>query len=635
MDRSIKAPGGGSDESGMKMLIATCTGLGLLEGAGMSMRIGEALYGGPDQDVTLHPLHLPIELMTGQLHWTTSATGGAVTLVAGLAGTALGSAWAWGRLCEKCADLRAGRKSPRRKKNKETIDARAKFMGRSKDLFALSRKAVRAKAESLGMVLDSGDEPGVLIGRAVVDDTELFGSYEDLHLDIWGPRQGKSTSRVIPAIMGAIGPVVSTSNKRDVVDATRAPREKRTGAKSWVFDPQNIAGEAPSWYWDPIEWIWGRDGDGAEERAAELAGIFGASGNLAEGDAFFAPEGEDLLAGLFLAAAVGERPITDVYTWVTDDKDQTPINLLNKSGDFPRFTGGLAAQYRMTEKTRSGVFTTAKKMAAVLRYARIERWVTPAGPGEAPREAFNVDKFVTSKETLYLLSGEKKGSAGPLITALAAAVAEAGAEEGNRHGGRLPVPLLIVLDEAANIVRWPDLPAQYSHFGSRGIVVMTILQSWAQGVGCWGEKGMGALWSAANVKVLGSGLDDAGFLRDRSELIGDHYELVSSLSVSQGGHKSTSTSRITERTMTGSDLASLPRGRAVVFTSGRAAVLVETVPWLERDYAPEVKAAIKQAEKDAATKSSDPAAARARRRFRVVDGDNTTENNDYNEGRSA
>ncbi|MFI7531500.1 type IV secretory system conjugative DNA transfer family protein [Nocardia salmonicida] len=635
MDRSIKAPGGSSDGSGMQALIATGAAIGLVEGAGASMRIGEALYGGPDQDVTLHPLHMTIELMTGQLQWTTAATGGAVTLVAGLVGTALGSAWAWGRLCEKCADLKAGRKRPKGKKNKETVDGRAKFMARSKDLFALSRKAVRAKAEQLGVVLDAGDEPGVLIGLAAIDDTELYGSYEDLHLDIWGPRQGKSTSRVIPAIMGAIGPVVSTSNKRDVVDATRAPREKRTGAKTWVFDPQAIASEAPSWYWDPIEWIWGQDGDGAEERAAELAGIFGASHGAAEGDAFFTPEGEDLLAGLFLAAAVGQRPITEVYAWVTDDKDQTPINLLNKSGDFPRFTEGLAAQYAMTEKTRSGVFTTAKKMAAVLRYSRIERWVTPAGPGEAPREAFDVDKFVTSKETLYLLSGEKKGSAGPLITALAAAIAEAGAEEGNRHGGRLPVPLLIVLDEAANIVRWPDLPKQYSHFGGRGIVVMTILQSWAQGVRCWGEDGMKALWSAANVKVLGSGLDDANFLRDRSELIGDHYELVSSLSVSQGGHKSTSTSRITERTMTGSDLASLPRGRAVVFTSGRTAVLIKTVPWLDRDYAPEVKAAIKQAEKDSATKTSDPTAARARRRLRVVDGDDATGRDNYNEGRSA
>ncbi|MGW4635575.1 type IV secretory system conjugative DNA transfer family protein [Nocardia sp. NPDC004415] len=634
MDRSVKAPGGSGGFDEMKPLIAVGAGFGLVEGAGASLRIGEALYGGPAQEVSLHPVNLALGLATGQLDWTWAATGGAVTLVAGLAGTALGSAWCWGRLCEKCADLKAGRKRPKGKKSKESIDERAKFMARGKDLVALSAKAIRAKAESLGVPLGASDAPGVMIGRAAIDGQELFASYEDLHVDIWGPRQGKSTSRVIPAIMDAIGPVVSTSNKRDVVDATRALREKRTGERSWVFDPQGIAGEAPSWYWDPIEWVWGADGDGAEERAAELAGIFAASGGDREGDPFFTTEGEDLLAGLILAAAVGARPITDVYTWVTDVKDKTPTNLLHKSGDFPRFAVGLSAQYAMTEKTRSGVFTTAKKMAASLRFAKTSRWVTPPAAGEAAREAFDVEAFVTSKQTLYLLSGEKKGSAGPLITALAAAVAEAGAIEGNRRGGRLPVPLLVVLDEAANIVRWPDLPKQYSHFGSRGIVVMTILQSWAQGVRCWGSDGMTALWGAANVKVLGSGLDDAGFLRDRSELIGDHYELVSALSRSEGGHRSTNVSRITERTLTTSDLSSIPRGRAVVFTSGRPAVLVKTVPWMERDYAPAVSKAIEQAEKAAASKTSDPTTARARRRFRVVDGDN--DNGNYNsEGRSA
>ncbi|WP_280221318.1 type IV secretory system conjugative DNA transfer family protein [Nocardia neocaledoniensis] len=614
MDRSIKAPGGGDDQ-GVKSLIATGAGFGLIEGAGASIRIGEALYGGPEQDVTLHPLHLVIELMTGQLQWTTAATGGAVTLVAGLAGTALGSAWAWGRLCDKCADLRKGRKDRPRKKTKEKIDERARYMGRGKELVGLGYAAVAAKAAQLKVQLGDGDEPGVLIGRAVVDGQRLYASYEDLHLDIWGPRQGKSTSRVIPAVLEAVGPVVSTSNKRDVVDATAALREKQHGGRSWVFDPQGIAGQTPTWHWDPAAWVLGVDGDGAEERATELAGIFAASGETSSGDAFFEPEGEDLLAALFLACAIGKRPITDAYKWVTDSEDKTPIKILDATnGQFEEFAAGLASQYAAPERQRAGVFSTAKKMAACLKYSKIRRWVTPAAVDEAPRQAFDVADFVTSRDTLYLLSGEKKGNAGPLITAFAAAIADAGEKEGNRHpGGRLPVPLLIVLDEAANIVRWPSLPKQYSHFGSRGMVVITILQSWAQGVRCWGSEGMGALWSAANVKVLGSGLDDAAFLRDRSELIGDHYELVNALSKSQG-NRSVSTSRVTERTLTSSDLTAIPRGRAVLFSAGRPAVLIAPVPWMDRPYAAEVRDAIKDAETASAnTRVSDPKSARARR----------------------
>ena len=52
-------------------------------------------------------------------------------------------------------------------------------------------------------------------------------SWEDISLDIWGPRTGKTTSRAIPAILDAPGAVVATSNKRDVVDVTRDVRERR------------------------------------------------------------------------------------------------------------------------------------------------------------------------------------------------------------------------------------------------------------------------------------------------------------------------------------------------------------------------------------------------------------------------
>ncbi|WP_291800952.1 TraM recognition domain-containing protein [Cellulomonas sp.] len=44
------------------------------------------------------------------------------------------------------------------------------------------------------------------------------------------------------------------------------------------------------------------------------------------------------------------------------------------------------------------------------------------------------------------------------------------------------MPLVVVLDEAANVCRWSELPNLHSHYGSRGICGLTILQSWSQGV---------------------------------------------------------------------------------------------------------------------------------------------------------
>lgn len=623
MDRSVKEPGEGLAE--YKELVAVA-GLGAVtEAAGLSLRVGE-VFGGPDQDVPWNPVNLIAQLGFGDLAWTTEATAGAGALAAGAALGAVGSVWAWRAACAKCDELRS-----RHRTRRERVDGQAKFMARGPELGDMGRKAMRAKAAQLKVTLGAQQAPGVSIGESIFSGQMLYASYEDLHLDIWGPRAGKTTARVIPAIMEAVGPVVATSNKRDVVDATRDPRAAR-GGRTWIFDPQNVAGEVPTWYWDPIEWVAGTDGGaGAQERAAQLAGHFAAAGDADQRDAFFDPEGEDLLAGLFLAAAVGKHSIGQVFEWVTKPRDLEPVNLLGRHGGYRLVAAALADQYNAPDKQRAGVFSTAKKMSACLKYDAIQPWVSPAEGGATQRELFDVEAFATSQDTLYPLSREGKGNAGPLVTALTAAVVGAAAEEGTRRGGRLPVPMLAVLDEAANIVKWAELPKQYSHFGSRGIVVMTILQSWAQGVRCWSSDGMTALWSAANVRVLGAGLADAGFLRDISELVGEHYEQSKSVSRGQGG-TSKSMSLKTEKTLTASDLAALPRGRALVFVSGHRAALVRTVPWERRAYADDVRASLTA--HDPATAPAEHGAAATKPRLRIVPppADDT---GDEQEGKSA
>lgn len=48
----------------------------------------------------------------------------------------------------------------------------------------------------------------------------------------------------------------------------------------------------------------------------------------------------------------------------------------------------------------------------------------------------------------------------------------------------------------ANGCRWKALPDQCSHYGPRGIILMTILQSWSQSVEVWSLEGMRKLyWS--------------------------------------------------------------------------------------------------------------------------------------------
>jgi type IV secretory pathway TraG/TraD family ATPase VirD4 len=150
-----------------------------------------------------------------------------------------------------------------------------------------------------------------------------------------------------------------------------------------------------------------------------------------------------------------------------------------------------------------------------------------------------------------------------------------------------------VLDEAANVCRWRKLPDLYSHYGSRGICLLTILQSWSQGVEVWGKEGMRKLWSAATVKIYGGGVSEVEFLDELSRLIGD-FDLLNR-SVSHGGRQGRSTSRSMrrERILDVSDLASLPQGRIVVFGSGARPVLARSVPWMAGPHADAIRASIR------------------------------------------
>ncbi|WP_104176934.1 type IV secretory system conjugative DNA transfer family protein [Cryobacterium sp. Y50] len=472
----------------------------------------------------------------------------------------------------------------RARRRRSNVDGAATYMGKGRDLRALSATGAKATAHRLGVT----DWLGVPIGITVAGRHKLYGSAEDMHVDIWGPRTGKSTSRAIPAILSAPGAVLTTSNKRDVLDATRDVRAAG-GGRIWAFDPQRIALEEPTWWWNPLSYVTD------DVKAAKLAEHFatGSRAGDSRADPYFDNAGQDLLAGFLLAAAVAGLPITKVFTWTTTPGDEAPVDILRAHG-YDQMADAVDGQVNGEPRRRDSVYGTAAQMASCLKVRAIGQWVTPLGgnmTGDS-RPQFDPHAFVRSRDTLYSLSKEGKGTAGPLVTALTAATVEAAEELATTQpGGRLAVPLLGVLDEAANVCRWHGLPDLYSHYGSRGIVLMTILQSWSQGVEVWGRDGMRKLWSASNIAVYGGGVKEPEFLNELSQMVGDYGKHTTSTSVGRG-NRSTSHQVQRERTLDVADLGALPRGRAVVFASGAPATLIETVPWMRSPQADAVRASI-------------------------------------------
>jgi hypothetical protein len=428
--------------------------------------------------------------------------------------------------------------------------------------------------ESARLVPGAASWRGSPLGRIIPGRQLAMAGPEDVSVDVWGARAGKTTKRVIPAILDAPGAVLATSNKRDVPDVTDAARALR--GRTWLFDPQGLAGSGrPLLTYDPLAAV--RDVSAAQR----LAAIFEASTREpgARTDAHWDTAGRDLLAWLFLAAAAYGHPIGRVWEWLSNPDDTTPAALLRDAGHDGPATAveGVLGQ---PDKMRGSTYGTAQRMARALVNPQLLAWVTPS----PALPSFDPVAFPLSSDTLYALSREGEGSGGPFVAALTAHVCEAAERQAAASpAGRLPVPLTVELDEAANIVRWPELPKLYSHYGSRGILLHTYLQSWTQGAEAWGEYGIRALWSAATIRVLGAGVADEKFLAEFSALIGDHDEwILQSAYTGRRGERQLSRGLRKERTLAVSDLASLPKNRAIVIASGSRPVVIETRPYYEQ-----------------------------------------------------
>lgn len=616
--RGARSPGSGVDPMFAMCAVAATLAIAGYGGTEAALHLGSPLSG-IDQSIPGGPIALMKGLATGTVVWSTGAT--VVTVFFGilaLAAIIAGTAWVI-----------------RRRSRVTRVDDAGLYLGRPREMARLMDKNLRTEISRLGTPLSDTDVPGGTLGRLVLGPNRfgqiLYPGPEDVCTHIWGPRVGKTTCVIIPQILAARGAVLTTSNKRDVVDETRAYRAEKGTVT--VFDPQGVALEMPSWFYDPLSWVRSArpsataalaadsDSDDAaarrgaltkllgssfvarmnhsaqETKAAMLANIFATSstGENARRDPFFDPMGERLLTGFLLAAAAEALPLPIVYTWATDVGDRTPIRLLERYG-FDVWAAAMEAQYTAPDKQRGGVFATAANMVGCLAYAEAHPWISRVG-GHDTRPEFDPAAFAAeASPTLYSLSMEGVGECGALVTALTVAVTDALVDAATATpssvdpplpAGRLRVPATYALDEAANVVRWKDLPNLYSHFGSRGILVSTILQSWSQGEECWGQGGMRKLWGASTIRVYGGGgsTQDGRFLDNISEALGDHWEMTETVSTGRSG-SSRSTARQQIRALTKADLVAMPAGRAVLAEVSKCpAALVETLPWYTGPYA--------------------------------------------------
>jgi hypothetical protein len=454
---------------------------------------------------------------------------------------------------------------------------------RRRELGDLTGRAALTRARGLRPAATGLDGAGAGLRLLSIDGRPAYMSWEDVALVIMGPRSNKTSAIAVPTVLSAPGLVVATSNKADLWALTSGMRGN--AGPVWTFDPQRIAHTEQTWWWNPLRSI--ADADPAErvEAAARLAGHFVGTIAGERKDPFFHAAAEQVLTATLLAAALSGGSMRQVVDWLQPGQ-RGAISALDAVGASTE-AADLEATLTGADVTTKGIYQTARTATKALTSERIMRWITPPDTwrtppeDDGPRELDLWDLLATARTgpaTVHLLSKEGAGTAAPVVTALVDRILEIAELVAQASGGRLEPPVVAVLDEAANICPIRALPQLYSHYGSRGIQVLTMLQSYQQGAGVWGEQGMQALWSAATIKLVGAGVDDHSFLHKLSGLIGDHHVERVSTSVDRG-RTSRQYARAREPVLPASALRAITRDQAVLLSSGRRAGLGRLHPW--------------------------------------------------------
>ncbi|SFQ30964.1 type IV secretory system conjugative DNA transfer family protein [Amycolatopsis rubida] len=462
-------------------------------------------------------------------------------------------------------------------------------MNSAKEFRELQQPAMAKRAQGLRPSLADArprDLAPRQIGAALGDigGRTVYKSHEDVELVICGPRSNKTSAKVVPEILSAPGTVVATSNKGDVWALTAGLRA--LAGEIYLFDCNHITYQPQTFWWSPLAGV--SDVESASRMAAyfmrEVGG--GAGGGTDRADPFFTPAAEKTLRQILLAAAVSGHSLRDVVHWVSTRSDEPAVQL-DRHG-FGGQGDSLRATLELPPETRGGVYEGVATAISCLDSEALLRWVTPPlSWQEIPKDPglireLNLWDLITrpgdAHPTLYLLTREGQGSGRPIVAAMVGELCNVAFRAAAANGGRLDPPMTLQLDEAANIVRIPELPGWYSWFGSQSIMVTTVLQSREQGRSVWGKEGFDALWSAATIKTIGAGIADPDFAEDLSRLVGDHKVEETSNSYSSGG-PSTSRQLHTERILTAADIAAMPRTNALLITSGRRPGMLRLRPW--------------------------------------------------------
>lgn len=386
-------------------------------------------------------------------------------------------------------------------------------------------------------------ERGIYLGRGSRGDITSGAERSTLVL---GPtRSGKTSSFIIPNLLIATEPSVTTSTKTDVVN--QMARARRDGA-TLLFDPSGTV-ETPRGVlrvgYSPIRQALTWDGSVLATRTLiDVA----RRGRLDRSDDHWTERASALVAPLLHATALREDSLGQLASRVDERRaDDALHELAERYGDQHPSVGLLRGVLATEERERSGIWSTASGLFSGVR--------TEAARASAREAPLDVDAFLSGPHQLHVVAPSRHQMVSvPLVVGLIDELVHATYDR-HEQGARL----LLALDELANVAPLPRLASVVSEGGGQGVLTLACLQDLSQARGRWGASAEGFISLFPTTMVL-PGIADRATLELLSRLAGRSHEPVTSLQRGPRGRRTGSATSWVERDR--ASVADMAHGRA-------------------------------------------------------------------------
>jgi type IV secretion system protein VirD4 len=391
------------------------------------------------------------------------------------------------------------------------------------------------------------------------------------------PQSGKSAGLAIPALLEWEGPAIASSIKTDLLAATVRCRAKL--GEVFVFDPFGLAG-TETHTWCPLTAA--RSWDGALEVAWRLAAAGELDQRGVEGGDFWAVAAEQRLAPLLFAAARSDNGIERLVAWAYGQRerelDATLAHAVEHAAtqhereDAQAAYDAAQAFASQADRTRSSIEATVQALLRAYRFRRVA--ASASGSQITPA------RLLEGTTTLYLIGDPKSSKLlRPLFLALLGELVDAAYALANEHGGRLPNPLLLCLDEAGNVAPIPNLAELASTAPSHNIQLVSIFHDLSQARSRYHEQATTVV-NSHRARMLLPGVADLDTLRYFADLLGDtELREVTRTSGRGGATKSTSRRRVPLKPVDA--LRQLPDGQALLLYGRLPPITVRLRRWFD------------------------------------------------------